>query len=65
LAKAISTLDDAQRETLLKDAVKRVVDDVAIVPLYFQASTWAAKKGIAITPRTDERTSAQSFEPAK
>jgi len=27
----------------------------AIIPPHFQATTWAARHGIAIVPRTDER----------
>ncbi|MBX3538793.1 MAG: ABC transporter substrate-binding protein [Chelatococcus sp.] len=64
-AKALNTMDDAARSKLLQDATQIVHDDVAIVPLYFQANTWAAKPGITITPRMDERTSALMFTPAK
>ncbi|MDO1582712.1 ABC transporter substrate-binding protein [Rhizobium oryzicola] len=59
-----SEMDDAKRNDMLKAAVHTVVDDMAIVPLYFQGMTWAAKKGIKIIPRMDERTSAFTFEPA-
>ncbi|PZO82043.1 MAG: ABC transporter substrate-binding protein [Mesorhizobium amorphae] len=58
-------MDDAKREEQLKAAVHTVIDDMAIVPLYFQGMTWAAKKGIEILPRMDERTSALTFKPAQ
>ncbi len=58
-------MDDAKRNDMLKAAVHTVVNDMAIVPLYFQGMTWAAKKGIEIVPRMDERTSAFTFKPAK
>lgn len=58
-------MDDAKRNDMLKAAVHTVVDDLAIVPLYFQGMTWAARKGIEIIPRMDERTSAFTFKPAK
>lgn len=64
-AKALATMDDAARTKLLQEASQIVHDDVAIVPLYFQANTWAARPGIAITPRMDERTTALMFTPAK
>ncbi|MGF9694239.1 ABC transporter substrate-binding protein [Rhizobium sp. 0TCS1.26] len=57
-------MDDTKRNDMLKAAVHTVIDDMAIVPLYFQGMTWAARKGIAIIPRMDERTSAFTFEPA-
>ncbi|UHS63657.1 ABC transporter substrate-binding protein [Agrobacterium vaccinii] len=60
-----SEMDDAKRNDMLKAAVHTVNDDMPIVPLYFQGMTWAAKKGIKIIPRMDERTSALSFEPAQ
>jgi peptide/nickel transport system substrate-binding protein len=65
LTRVVSTMDDDQRNGLLKQLVRQVMDDVALVPLYFQGSTWAAKKGIAITPRGDERTTASMFAPEK
>ena len=64
LARAVSTVDDKARTALLQEAARKAVEDVAIVPLYFQATTWAAAKGITILPRTDERTMAQTFKPA-
>ena len=36
--------------------------DVGIVPLHHQINTWATKKGVAYTPRTDEYTLAQEFQ---
>jgi peptide/nickel transport system substrate-binding protein len=64
LGKAITTVDTPQRKALLEEAVGIAVDELAIVPLYFQGSTWAARKGIKIIPRSDERTMPNSFEPA-
>lgn len=63
LGEAIATVDKEKRSALLRQASDVVAKEVAIVPLYFQATTWAARKGIAITPRTDERTSALVFAP--
>jgi peptide/nickel transport system substrate-binding protein len=65
LTRVVSTMDDDQRNGLLQQLVRKVMDDVAFVPLYFQGSTWAARKGIAITPRGDERTTASMFVPEK
>jgi peptide/nickel transport system substrate-binding protein len=64
LTKALATVDTAARTKILEEAVGMLMDDVAIVPLYFQGSTWAAREGIEITPRSDERTSPDMFSPA-
>ena len=38
-----------------------LTQDMAVVPLYYQGSTWAARKGIKILPRADERTTPGTF----
>jgi peptide/nickel transport system substrate-binding protein len=53
---ALMTLDDAKREKMLQDAVKLVIDDVAMIPLHFQMNVWAHRKGLKYTPRFDEQT---------
>ena len=65
LAKGLVTMDDKARTTILNQASKIAADDGGVIPIHFQSTTWAAKKGIAIEPRTDERTIAMSFSPAK
>jgi peptide/nickel transport system substrate-binding protein len=64
VAKALTTVDDPARLALLQRAAHLAIDDEAIIPLHFQATTWAARQGIAIEARTDERTVAASFRPA-
>ena len=32
------------------------MSDQAVIPLFYQINTWAARKGYVYTPRTDERT---------
>jgi peptide/nickel transport system substrate-binding protein len=63
LSKALSTLDDAARAKLLEEAAALVSNDVALIPLYFQVSAWAVRKGIGFSGRGDERTYAFSFRP--
>ena len=62
LIKAMSTIDDKERESLLQRAATLAMKDVGIVPLHHQINTWATKKGVAYTPRTDEYTLAQEFQ---
>jgi peptide/nickel transport system substrate-binding protein len=61
LAQALVTLDDGARAKLLQDAAALVSNDVALIPLYFQMSAWAVRKGIRYEGRGDERTYAFAF----
>jgi peptide/nickel transport system substrate-binding protein len=64
--RAASTLDDAQREVLLREAVRIVtVDDVAMIPLYQLVNFWATRRGFAYEARMDERTTAMSVTPVR
>jgi len=65
LEKALATVDDGQREKLLQQAVEVAMADVGVIPTHFQVNTWAARKGIVYTARTDERTHAHAFVPGK
>jgi peptide/nickel transport system substrate-binding protein len=63
IAEALRTIDDRRREALLQQATRMAVEDVAIVPMYFQVNTWATRGPLAWTPRTDEFTLAMSARP--
>ncbi|MCC7079508.1 MAG: ABC transporter substrate-binding protein [Burkholderiales bacterium] len=65
LAQALATVDDGKREKLLQQAVEIAMTDVGVITTHFQVNTWAVRKGIAYTPRTDERTHAFGFVPVK
>ncbi len=64
IAEGLSTVNDKKREKLFRDAVELALKkDQALIPLYNQVSTWAARKGINYTPRTDEATLAYQVQP--
>jgi len=56
VARALSTMDDASREKLLRQAVAMTMDDLAFIPLYNLINTWAFRKTIRYDARSDERT---------
>ncbi len=64
LEKAVATVDDNERRTLLNKAVKIAMDDVAVIPLYFQVSVWGHKKDLRFTGRANERTMVTDIAPA-
>jgi peptide/nickel transport system substrate-binding protein len=63
MEQALATVDNARREQMLREATQIVLRDQAVIPLFFQINTWAARKGYAYTPRTDERTYAHEVRP--
>ncbi len=53
---ALRTNDDAKRAALLAKATEIAIEELAIIPLHYQVSTWAARKGLAYKARSDENT---------
>jgi len=62
--RATTTLDDAKREDLLREAVRTAINDVALIPLFQVANTWGLRAGLHHEARMDERTSAVDVTPA-
>jgi peptide/nickel transport system substrate-binding protein len=62
---AIQQVDDENRRAMLQQATKLAMDDLGIMPVHFQYTIWATKKGVAYAPRTDEYTLAFQFRPVK
>ena len=52
----MATVDDKQREELLQQASKLAMSDYGIIPLHFEVTPWAFKKGITYRPRIDQYT---------
>jgi peptide/nickel transport system substrate-binding protein len=62
---AAQVFDPSAREAALKAAAAIAAEDTAVVPLYFQALSWASKKAVDFDARRDERTLAMGARPAK
>jgi peptide/nickel transport system substrate-binding protein len=63
--KALVTMDDGARETIIQQAMRVAMDDVPVIMLHLQKNVWATKKGLVYEPRVDEETHAMGVEPAK
>ena len=63
LEQGFTTLDEAKREALAREAATLALKDVPVILLHHQLATWAMKKDIAYNPRTDEYTFAHEFRP--
>jgi peptide/nickel transport system substrate-binding protein len=56
LEKALATVDDEQRASLLAEASRIVMNDYGALPLHFEMTTWAFRKGLDYVPRADQYT---------
>ncbi|MGE0714436.1 MAG: ABC transporter substrate-binding protein [Alphaproteobacteria bacterium] len=65
LAAALTVGEDAPRAAALARAIEVAMDDAGLLPLYFQAATWASRAAITYEARSDEYTLAASARPAR
>jgi len=63
--KAANTVDPASRQKQLEQATQIALDNVPLIPLHFESSIWAFRKGITYEGRRDQFTLAMSVKPAK
>jgi peptide/nickel transport system substrate-binding protein len=64
LADALKTVDDKAREALLQKAAEVAVGDLGIIPLHYEVSTWATRRGFTYKGRADQYTLASHLRPA-
>ena len=57
------TVDAPKREKLLQEATQIALDNVPLIPLHFESSIWAFRKGITYEGRRDQFTLATSAKP--
>ena len=56
LKKAMTTIDDTQRNSMLAQASRIVMADFGAIPLHFEVTVWAFKKGISYVGQTNQYT---------
>ena len=64
-ADALRTLDNVERVELLNQVITIALEDMPNIPLHYESSIWAFRKGYRYEGRADQRTLAMSFRPAK
>jgi peptide/nickel transport system substrate-binding protein len=62
--RAVTVVDDQEREKLLQDATRMVIDDVALIPMVYLVNTWALRRGLTYDARMDDRTLAMGVRAA-
>lgn len=63
--KALATVDDGKREALLREASAMAMKDYAILPLHFEVTPWAHRKGLTYGARADQYTIAMGIKSTK
>jgi peptide/nickel transport system substrate-binding protein len=62
---AMRTMDADRREKMLWDIDRGYMNDVAVVPLFWQVNAWATRKGLSYEPRIMDVTQAMSVHATK
>jgi peptide/nickel transport system substrate-binding protein len=60
---ALTTMDNAERERLLREAGRIALDRMPVLPIHFESAVWASRRGFAMEGRMDQRTLAQDIRP--
>ncbi|KHQ50787.1 ABC transporter substrate-binding protein [Mameliella alba] len=63
IEEALSTVETAKHDELLRQASRIVVDDMAILPLHFEVTPWALRAGLTMDPRADQHTVLTTVRP--
>ncbi len=63
LGDALVTMDDKKREGMIQGAAEMVMEDVGLIPLHYEVSTWATTRKLKYSPRTDQYTLAMNLKP--
>jgi peptide/nickel transport system substrate-binding protein len=58
------TVDPAARKKLYEQATRIALENVPLIPLHFESSIWAFRKGLVYEGRRDQYTLAMSVKPA-
>ena len=66
LAEAMRAVDDGKREDILRQASRIVIQqDHGLLPIHFEVSVWAMRKGLTYIGRADQTTLAVNVKPVK
>ena len=63
---ALGTIDDTKRGLILAAACEKAIgEQMGIIPVHYEVSTWATRKGITYKARADQYTLAYEVKPAR
>jgi len=58
-------IDRTKYGVLAAEAMEMAIDDLAIIPLYFQPAIWAMRAGLTREPRADSYTLVFEIKPSR
>lgn len=61
LREALASSDELVRERKYREVIEVLRNEVGVIPTELMVGTWAARKGVVLKPRVDERTYAQEI----
>ena len=61
---ALTTMDNAERERLLREAGRIALERMPVLPIHSESSVWDSRRGFRVEGRMDQRTLAQDMYPA-
>lgn len=64
LLKAIRTVKEDERDVHLRQAGRAALEGLGLIPIHFESSIWAFRKGLAYKGRADQYTLAMEIKPA-
>jgi peptide/nickel transport system substrate-binding protein len=62
---AVTTIDDTKRGLMLAAASEKAIELMGLVPVHYEVSTWATRKGLTYKARADQYTLAYDVRPGK
>lgn len=65
LEQALATIDAPKREALLQRATELGINDLGIIPLHYEVSTWGMRKGLTFRANSNQYTLAFDIRPAE
>jgi peptide/nickel transport system substrate-binding protein len=65
ITSALTTVDDTKRGLLLAAASEKAIELMGVIPVHFEVSTWAVRKGLRYAARADQYTLAQDARPVR
>jgi peptide/nickel transport system substrate-binding protein len=65
ITSAVTTIDDTKRGILLAAASEKAIEQMGLIPVHYEVSTWGMRKGIGYKARADQYTLVYDARPGK
>jgi peptide/nickel transport system substrate-binding protein len=62
---ALTTIDDTKRSIMLAAASEKAIEQMGLIPVHYEVSTWGTRKGYVYKARADQYTLAYDVRPGR